>query len=77
MSDKEVTKLVKALEAQGFTCDASGKNYWLVKKGGEFVVKIASTPSDHRWLANTIAKARRHGFVWPPPSKKQKKTDEG
>jgi hypothetical protein len=62
----EVKSIIKALRKQGFEVTA-GTKHWIVTKDGVRVTTIASTPSDHRWRANTIAAARRHGFQWPPP----------
>lgn len=35
------------------------------------MVQLASTPSDVRAIRNTLAIMRRQGFIWPPPSKKE------
>lgn len=64
--DKDVRKLVKALQAQGFTVAPTSKNHLVVTLGGSRVTTLPSTPSDPRSLRNAIAQCRRAGFVWPP-----------
>ncbi|HEV8656936.1 MAG TPA: hypothetical protein VGR85_15630 [Candidatus Limnocylindria bacterium] len=66
--DKEVRELVQEAGRQGWRCELRKGGHWLCfAPDGVGRVSIASTPSDHRWRANTIAKMRRHGFRWPPP----------
>jgi predicted RNA binding protein YcfA (HicA-like mRNA interferase family) len=70
MSSKEVSDLIKEIRRQGFTAEQGKKNpHWVVKKDEQRVTTIASTPSDSRWKANTIAALRRFGFRWPPPKR--------
>ena len=63
--DKDLKKLLKALEAQGFEVRKSGKGYPMVYLRGEFVAKLAQTPGDWRSWKNGLAALRRHGFKWP------------
>lgn len=64
--DKDLKKIVKALEAQGFEVERTKKGHLMVYRDGRFVVAFAGTPSDWRGLKNGIAAARRAGFRWPP-----------
>lgn len=64
--DKDLRKLVKALEAQGFEVSVTSKGHAQVSKDGRIVVVFAGTASDWRSMKNGIARARRHGFTWPP-----------
>jgi hypothetical protein len=66
--DKEVGELVREAAQQGWRCELRKSGHWLMfPPNGMPPVAVAGTPSDHRWKANTIAKMRRAGFVWPPP----------
>ena len=61
---KEIKRIVKALETQGFYVERSGKGHLKVKneRGGTVYV-MPSTPSDHRSLKNTVAELRRKGIL--------------
>ena len=63
---KEIRKIAKALEAQGFEVHVTKKGHVSVSRDGKFVVMFAGTPSDWRGMRNAIAAAKRAGFVWPP-----------
>lgn len=66
--NKDLKKLIKALEAQEFKVEpASGKDstHLVVRKDGKRVTTLPSTPSDHRSMRNCIAACRRAGFNWP------------
>lgn len=57
--------MVKEAERQGWRCELLKSGHWrLYAPDGEHIVHKASTPSDHRDLANTIATMRRYGFKW-------------
>ncbi len=61
--DKEVRKLVAQLERQGWRVELRGSGHYLAfSPDGKTIVLFASTPSDHRWRKNTIARLRRGGF---------------
>jgi hypothetical protein len=63
----DIRKLLKAAENQGFTVERTAKNHWLIRNAdGLAVATVASTPSDHRTWANTLARLRRAGLRWPP-----------
>jgi hypothetical protein len=65
--DKDTKKLLREIEAQGFTVKYSGKGYPMVYAAdGRFVTKLAQTPSDRRGWMNGIAALRRAGLQWPP-----------
>lgn len=64
--DKDLRKLIKALEAQGFDVEITARQHVMVFKDGALVVTFSGTPSDWRAMKNGIAKARRFGFRWPP-----------
>ena len=64
--DKEMRKMAKALEQQGFDVKVTKRGHISVSKDGRFVVVFAGTPSDWRSMRNALAAMKRAGFVWPP-----------
>ncbi|NNG20478.1 hypothetical protein HJ590_13065 [Naumannella sp. ID2617S] len=64
--DKDMKKLVKALEKQGFTCSLTTKGHVAVYRGGVLVATFSGTASDWRSMKNALAPLRRAGFEWPP-----------
>lgn len=64
--DKDLRKILKAAEAQGFEIRTTTDGHPMVYRNGEFVTQSATTPGDRRSRQNLIAALRRKGFVWPP-----------
>ncbi|MGH1563011.1 hypothetical protein [Mumia sp. DW29H23] len=64
--DKDIKKVIKALEDQGFEVRYTRKGHPAVYLDGRFVTTFAGTPSDSRGFRNALAAARRAGFRWPP-----------
>lgn len=62
--DKELRKVVKALEEQGFEVVPTKSGHYLVLKDGRRVTTMSGTPSDRRSFANALAPLRRAGFRW-------------
>jgi predicted RNA binding protein YcfA (HicA-like mRNA interferase family) len=64
--NKDLRTLIKELEAQGFEV-TKGRNstHLVVRKKGQRVTTLPSTPSDHRTMKNCLADCRRAGFKWP------------
>jgi len=65
MMDKDTRKLVKALEAQGFTTRTTTKGHIAVTLDGKVIAVLSGTPSDWRATRNAVARLRRAGFRWP------------
>lgn len=64
--DRDWRELVDAAVAQGWGVKELRKHgVMLLAPDGIGKVTLASTPSDHRAITNTIARMRRFGFVWP------------
>lgn len=61
----DLKKLIKALEAQGFTVEPTKGGHYTVRKDGRRVATLAGTPSDRRSWLNSLAQLRRAGFHWP------------
>ncbi len=63
---KELKKIVKALEEQGFEVTPTSDGHQLVRKDGRRITTFSGSPSDHRSWKNSLNHARRAGFRWPP-----------
>ncbi|KAA9133771.1 hypothetical protein [Microbacterium caowuchunii] len=59
---KELKKLVRELEAQGFTCTVTGQGHVIVRKDGAWITVFSGTPSDGRSWKNSMGHAKRAGF---------------
>lgn len=64
--DKDLRKIAQALEDQGFEVVTTTKGHLKVLRDGRVVAVFAGTPSDRRSLRNSLARAKRAGFRWPP-----------
>lgn len=64
--DKDMRKLVKALEAQGFDVKVTAKQHVIVSRDGELIATFSGTASDWRSIRNGLAPLKRAGFRWPP-----------
>ncbi|WP_331750851.1 type II toxin-antitoxin system HicA family toxin (plasmid) [Streptomyces globisporus] len=63
MANKEVSKLIKAIEKQGFTVRRTAKGHHMVLKDKTPVTLLPGTPSDHRSLKNALAYLKQAGFT--------------
>lgn len=64
--DKDLKKIIRALEEQGFTVKFAKSQHVIVRKDGVFVTVFAGTGSDWRGMRNGISDCRQFGFQWPP-----------
>lgn len=64
--DKDLRKIVKALEAQGFVVEVTAKQHVIVSRGGKLIATFSGTASDWRSIRNGLAPLKRAGFRWPP-----------
>lgn len=64
--DKELRRIAKALEAQGFKVAITKRGHMIVSRDGELIATFSGTASDWRSLRNSLAPLRRAGFRWPP-----------
>ena len=64
--DKDLRKIVKALQKQGFEIEISKRGHVLVYLDGRLVVTFSGTASDWRSMKNGLSRARKAGFKWPP-----------
>lgn len=64
MSDKkEIQKLLRNLRAQGWrVVETKAGRYKVYSPDGVTMVVVHKTPSDHRWLQNTIRDLRKGGY---------------
>jgi len=63
--NKDLRKVIKALEADGFVVEKSKKGHPVVYLNGKKIATFAGTPSDQRSFLNSLAPLKRAGFVWP------------
>lgn len=63
--DKDLRKIVKALEAQGFEVTVTKRQHVLVTRDGKMIATFSGTPSDWRSIRNGLAYLKRAGFRWP------------
>lgn len=61
---KEINKLIREAQKQGWRVKDKKKGYMLLAPDGEHSVMVHKTPSDHRWLDNTVTLMRQYGFKW-------------
>lgn len=60
--DKDLRKLLRQLEAQGFDWERRTNGHIAVYRAGLRVTSFASTPSDWRSTKNSMAALKRAGF---------------
>lgn len=63
--DKDLKKLLKEAEKEGFTVTRTTRGHIKVTREGRFVTMFAGTASDHRGFKNGLAAMRRAGFQKP------------
>lgn len=71
--NKEVRKLVTALEKIDGVEVVQGTKHLKVLKGGAPVSQLPVSPSDYRWHANALAELRRAGITPATTQRKRKK----
>lgn len=64
--DKDLRKIVKALEAQGFDVAVTKRGHVVVTRDGRMIATFSGTASDWRSIRNGLAYLKRAGFRWPP-----------
>lgn len=64
--DKELRKIVKALEAQGFEVSVTKRQHVVVARDGRVIATFSGTASDWRSIRNGLSYLKRAGFRWPP-----------
>jgi len=65
--DKDLKKLLKEAERQGFTWRLTRKGHVQVSDPqGAICAVAAGTASDHRSQRNFLSQMRRAGFTYPP-----------
>jgi hypothetical protein len=64
--DKDLRKIIKALEAQGFDVEITKRQHVIVTRDGVLIATFSGTASDWRSIRNGLAPLKRAGFRWPP-----------
>lgn len=59
---RDMRKLTRELEAQGFTVRVTRRGHLMVSNTDGLVATFSGTPSDWRALTNTMAALKRAGF---------------
>lgn len=54
--DKDLRKIVKALEEQGFEVATTSKGHLMVLRNGEVIATFSGTPSDWRSIRNSLSR---------------------
>ncbi|MFD6356746.1 hypothetical protein [Nocardia tengchongensis] len=63
MGQKDLRKLLKDLEDQGFEWRETTKGHIRVGKNGRAIATFSGTPSDVRSMKNAIAPLKRAGYI--------------
>jgi hypothetical protein len=63
---KDLRKIVRALEDQGFEVTVTKRGHVMVTREGTLIATFAGTASDWRSIRNGLAPLKRAGFRWPP-----------
>lgn len=62
--NKELKKLIKAIEAAGFQTVTSSKGHKVYDEDGNLLAVFSGTPSDWRSIQNSLRPLKRLGFRW-------------
>ena len=64
---KQLKALIKTARDQGWRVERRSKHYLLFPRDRSMPpIMVPTTPSSHRTPANTIARLKRAGLIWPP-----------
>lgn len=64
--DKDMRKIIRALEDQGFEVTVTKRQHIVVTRDGQMIATFSGTASDWRSIRNGLAPLKRAGFRWPP-----------
>jgi 2'-5' RNA ligase len=64
--DKDLRKILQALEAQGFEVKTTKRGRYQVIRDGRVVTVFGGSTGDWRAIRNALAPLKRAGFRWPP-----------
>lgn len=73
---QDIDKLIVWARSQGWdiTTDADGYRRFHTPRG-DYVVRYPATPSNpRRRFLDVVTAVRQHGLPWPPPSKKEQRS---
>lgn len=62
MVHKDIKKLLKQLRNAGFEIRYTTDGHPMVYRDGEYITKLATSPSDKRGIKNALAQLKRSGF---------------
>ena len=61
--DKELRKIVKRIEANGFTVVPGGKHFKVHNPEGNTVYTLPGTPSGQLWRVRLLSELRKRGII--------------
>ena len=64
--DKEMRKIAKALEQQGFDVKITKRGHLMVTRDGVLIATFSGNAKDWRSMRNGLSYVKRAGFIWPP-----------
>lgn len=72
----DIDKLIAWAQSQGWNISTDANGYRrFYAPDGTYVVRYPATPSNpRRRLLDVVTATRRHGLTWPPPSKKEQRS---
>lgn len=73
---EDIDKLIAWACSQGWTVTVDANGYRRFHTpGGTYVTRYPATPSNpRRRLLDVVTAVRAHGLAWPPPSKKEQRS---
>jgi hypothetical protein len=73
---EDIDRLIEWARSQGWTVEIDANGYRRFHTpDGTYVVRYPATPSNpRRRLLDVLTAIRRHGLAWPPPSKKEQRS---
>jgi hypothetical protein len=73
---KDIKFVITELERQGWEVERTSQGHWRARPSDKTKQLVHfSTSDDRHSLKNVLADLRRSGFEWPPPSKKEERSE--
>jgi hypothetical protein len=74
---KQLKALIEAASDQRWRVERRSKHYLYFPKGPSMPpIMVPTTPSSRRTPANTIARLKRAGLIWPPTGRRHLERNE-
>jgi hypothetical protein len=74
--NRDITDIVKWARSQGWTVETDSKGYTrFYDPRGQYVTSYPATPTNpYRRMQGLLVALKRAGLPWPPPSKKERRS---